>query len=159
VRELLVGSTLVTSFLGGVVALLAPCCASVMLPAYFATSLRHRFGLVAMTLVFGAGVATVILPIVLGASALSVLLAAGQRQRSQHRRGRAVAGARGRVVAWSSGRRGTMGAAQPFPTDPVAQQAADGLVRYVGVGEHVEQAVQQLLASWWRARLSATASA
>jgi cytochrome c biogenesis protein CcdA len=84
VGELLFSTTLLASFLGGVVALLAPCCVSVMLPAYLATGFRHRGGavggtaggVVAATLVFGAGVATVILPIGLGASALSALLVA-----------------------------------------------------------------------------------
>lgn len=72
--ELLLGTTLLASFLGGVVALLAPCCISVMLPAYLATGFRHRGGVVPATLVFGAGVGTVILPIGLGATALSSLL-------------------------------------------------------------------------------------
>src|SRR5260370_42218583 len=75
--ELLVGTTLLASFLGGVVALLAPCCVSVMLPAYLATGFRHRGGGVPATLVFGAGVATLILPIGLGATALSRLLFGG----------------------------------------------------------------------------------
>lgn len=75
--ELLVGTTLLASFLGGVVALLAPCCVSVMLPAYLATGFRHRGGVAAATLVFGAGVATLILPIGLGATALSRLLFGG----------------------------------------------------------------------------------
>ncbi|MGH3882417.1 MAG: cytochrome c biogenesis CcdA family protein [Pseudonocardiaceae bacterium] len=72
--ELLFSTTLLASFLGGVVALLAPCCVSVMLPAYLATGFRHRGGVVPATLVFGAGVGTVILPIGLGATALSSLL-------------------------------------------------------------------------------------
>ncbi len=72
--ELLLGTTLLASFLGGLVALLAPCCISVMLPAYFATGFRHHGGVVPATLVFGGGVATVILPIGLGATALSRLL-------------------------------------------------------------------------------------
>lgn len=71
--ELLVGTTLLVSFLGGMVALLAPCCVSVMLPAYLATGFRHRGGVLAATLVFAAGVGTVILPIGLGAAALSRL--------------------------------------------------------------------------------------
>jgi len=71
--QLLVGTTLLVSFLGGVVALLAPCCVSVMLPAYLATGFRHRGGVLAASLVFGAGVGTVILPIGLGAAALSRL--------------------------------------------------------------------------------------
>jgi cytochrome c-type biogenesis protein len=71
--ELLVGTTLLVSFLGGMVALLAPCCVSVMLPAYLATGFRDRGGVSAATLVFAAGVGTVILPIGLGAAALSRL--------------------------------------------------------------------------------------
>ncbi len=73
-RDLLVGSTLLASFLGGVVALFAPCCISVMLPAYFATSFRRRRALVSMTFVFATGVAAVILPIAFGASGLSRLV-------------------------------------------------------------------------------------
>ncbi|MET9833559.1 cytochrome c biogenesis CcdA family protein [Streptomyces sp. NPDC006385] len=69
--ELLFGTTLLASFLGGMVALLAPCCISVMLPAYFATGFRSRGRVVAGTLAFGAGVATIIVPIGLGATALS----------------------------------------------------------------------------------------
>jgi cytochrome c-type biogenesis protein len=68
---LLNSSILLTSMLAGVVALLAPCCASVMLPAYFASGLRRRRRIASMTLLFAAGVGTVILPIALGASALS----------------------------------------------------------------------------------------
>jgi len=63
-----------TSFIAGIVALLAPCCVSVMLPAYFASGLRRRRQIVGMTFVFAAGVSTVILPIALGASAVSGLL-------------------------------------------------------------------------------------
>ncbi|MFZ5849923.1 MAG: cytochrome c biogenesis protein CcdA, partial [Actinomycetota bacterium] len=74
-REFLLSTTVLASFLGGVVALLAPCCVSVMLPAYFASTFQRRSRIVGMTLVFAAGVGTVILPIALGASALSGLIA------------------------------------------------------------------------------------
>lgn len=70
-RDLLLSTSVLASFLAGVVALLAPCCVSVMLPAYFASTFRHRRQIVGMTLVFAGGVATVILPVALGASALS----------------------------------------------------------------------------------------
>src|SRR6266498_2173837 len=79
VGQLLLGTTLLTAFLGGVVALLAPCCVSVMMPAYFATGFGRRSGIVAGTLVFAAGVATLIVPIGLGASALSAALPAHHR--------------------------------------------------------------------------------
>lgn len=75
VHGILEGSTLAASFLGGMVALFAPCCISVMLPAYFASSFRRRRALVAMTFVFAAGVASVILPIAFGATGVSRLIA------------------------------------------------------------------------------------
>ncbi len=56
------------------IALFAPCCISVMLPAYFASSFQNRRLLVAMTFLFAGGVATVILPIALGASIVRQLL-------------------------------------------------------------------------------------
>lgn len=77
--QLLVSGTVVAAFLGGVVALLAPCCISVMLPAYFATSFHRRSQLAAMTLVFAAGIGTIILPLGLGASAISRLLVGQHR--------------------------------------------------------------------------------
>src|SRR5260370_15657188 len=70
-HQVLFGSALLISFLGGVVALLAPCCVSVMLPAFFATGFSRRSGIAAATGAFAAGVATLIVPIGLGASALS----------------------------------------------------------------------------------------
>lgn len=73
-REILVGTSVLAAFIGGGVALFAPCCISVMLPAYFATSFRRRRALVSMTFVFGLGVAAVILPIAFGVSALTRLV-------------------------------------------------------------------------------------
>lgn len=72
-RELLLSTTVLASFLGGVVALFAPCCVSVMLPAYLASAFRRRSRILGMTLVFAAGVGAVILPVALGATALSRL--------------------------------------------------------------------------------------
>jgi cytochrome c biogenesis protein CcdA len=75
-HQVLLGTTLLVSFLGGVVALLAPCCVSVMLPAYFATGFGRRTGITAATAAFAAGVATLIVPIGLGASAVAAALPA-----------------------------------------------------------------------------------
>ncbi|MCU6481803.1 cytochrome c biogenesis CcdA family protein [Arthrobacter sp. A2-55] len=75
--QILFGGTLLAAFLGGLVALLAPCCVSVMLPAYLAAGFRRRTGILAATLVFALGVATIIVPIGLGATAL-VGLVSGQ---------------------------------------------------------------------------------
>ena len=68
------GGSVLAAIIAGAIALFAPCCISVMLPAYFASSFQNRRLLVAMTFLFAAGVATVILPIALGASVLRQLL-------------------------------------------------------------------------------------
>lgn len=70
-HSILFGTSVIAAFLAGVVALFAPCCVSVMLPAYLATGAHRRRGLVAMTFVFAAGVGAVILPIAFGAAVLS----------------------------------------------------------------------------------------
>jgi hypothetical protein len=49
VGQVLFGPVLLTSLLAGVVALLAPCCVSVMLPAYLATVFHRRAGVLAAT--------------------------------------------------------------------------------------------------------------
>jgi len=71
------GGSLVAATVAGMIALFAPCCISVMLPAYFASSFQNRRRLVAMTFIFAAGIGTVVLPIALGASALLRLINAG----------------------------------------------------------------------------------
>ncbi|MDP9301962.1 MAG: cytochrome c biogenesis protein CcdA [Actinomycetota bacterium] len=70
------GGSVVAAVVAGAVALFAPCCVSVMLPAYLASSFQNRRVLVAMTFVFAAGVATVILPIALGAQIMRRLFTA-----------------------------------------------------------------------------------
>jgi cytochrome c-type biogenesis protein len=71
------GGSVVAAVLAGAIALFAPCCVSVMLPAYFATAFQNRRRLVAMTFLFAAGVATIILPIALGAAAVQRLITSG----------------------------------------------------------------------------------
>ena len=72
-NELLVGSSILSGFVGGVLALLAPCCVTVLLPAYFAAAFTTIRALVRMTFLFAAGIAVVILPIALGLAALGQL--------------------------------------------------------------------------------------
>jgi len=69
----LVGSSILGGFVGGVLALLAPCCITVLLPAYFAATFRNIGTLLRMTFLFGTGIAVVILPIALGLAALGQL--------------------------------------------------------------------------------------
>lgn len=72
----LIGGAVLASFLAGMVALFAPCCISVMLPAYFASSFATKRALVAMTFVFAAGLGAIILPIALGAAAIGSFIGA-----------------------------------------------------------------------------------
>jgi cytochrome c-type biogenesis protein len=67
------GGSVLAAVVAGSIALFAPCCISVMLPAYFASSFQNRQILVAMTFLFAAGVATVILPLAMGAAVLRQL--------------------------------------------------------------------------------------
>ncbi len=68
------GGSVLAAVIAGAIARFAPCCISVMLPAYFASSFQNRRLLVAMTFLFAAEIATVILPIAMGASVLRQLL-------------------------------------------------------------------------------------
>lgn len=68
------GGSVVAAMVAGMVSLFAPCCISVMLPAYFSSAFQNRRILVAMTFLFAAGVATVILPLAVGAVFLQRLL-------------------------------------------------------------------------------------
>lgn len=64
---LFANASLVVAFIGGMVMLFAPCCITVMFPAYFGSAFHTKSRVLLMTLVFAAGVATIMLPIVLGA--------------------------------------------------------------------------------------------
>jgi cytochrome c biogenesis protein CcdA len=73
------GGSAVAAVVAGMIALFAPCCISVMLPAYFASSFHNRNVLIAMTFVFAAGIATVILPLTMGASVLRQIFIEGHK--------------------------------------------------------------------------------
>ena len=72
-NPLLAGTSILGGFVGGMIALLAPCCVTVLLPAYFAAAFTGVRTLVRMTFLFAAGIAIVILPIALGLAALGQL--------------------------------------------------------------------------------------
>ena len=66
------GGSLLAAFVAGAVALFAPCCIVFMFPAYLAAAVRNRrWRLVPLTLVFGAGIALVLVPITLGVGLLT----------------------------------------------------------------------------------------
>src|SRR3989344_5245346 len=69
--ETLVGTSLIAAFVAGGAALFAPCCITVLLPSYLGNIFREKYKIFFMTFVFFLGVATVFLPIGLGASFLA----------------------------------------------------------------------------------------
>jgi len=74
-------SSLAAAFLGGVLALFAPCCVVSLLPTFVGAALeRGRIRLPLTAAIFAAGIATVMLPIVLGIGLLGQLLAAHHRE-------------------------------------------------------------------------------
>lgn len=74
--SLLLGSSVLGGFIGGFVALLAPCCVTVLLPSYFAATFTSLGSLLRMTFLFAAGIAVVIVPIAFGLAALGALFSA-----------------------------------------------------------------------------------
>ena len=70
--DLLMAGSLAAAFAAGMVAFFAPCCAGVMMPAYLAAiGGGRRLRVARLTAVYVAGVATVVLPITLGAAVLA----------------------------------------------------------------------------------------
>jgi cytochrome c biogenesis protein CcdA len=67
VEGIFLGGSLLAAFLAGGVALFAPCCIVFMFPTYLAAAVRNRrWRLVPLTLIFAAGLATVLVPVTLG---------------------------------------------------------------------------------------------
>jgi cytochrome c-type biogenesis protein len=72
VTDVLLAGSVAAAFAAGMVAFFAPCCAGVMMPAYLAAiGGGHRFRIARLTAVYVAGVSLVVLPVTLGAAALS----------------------------------------------------------------------------------------
>ena len=73
--DVLLAGSLAAAFAAGLVAFFAPCCAGVMLPTYLAAvSGGSRLRVARLSALYVAGVAVVVLPITLGASALASLV-------------------------------------------------------------------------------------
>lgn len=66
--------SLTAAFLAGIVALFAPCCISYLLPAYFGSVFKERKRILWMTMVYSLGIATIMLPVVIGVKLVSMLL-------------------------------------------------------------------------------------
>ena len=73
--DIIFSASIIASFFAGMVALFAPCCITVLLPAYLASAFREKKHILKMTLVFFAGIATILIPIGLGAAWLAQVFA------------------------------------------------------------------------------------
>jgi len=72
--QILFQTSLLASFIAGMVALFAPCCISFLLPAYLGSVFKEREKVLLATLVFGLGIFVVLMPAVLGISFVSYFL-------------------------------------------------------------------------------------
>lgn len=70
-NTLFASASLIVAFFGGMIMLFAPCCITLMLPAYLGSVFKAKSKVMLMTLIFAAGVASIMLPIVLGARFLA----------------------------------------------------------------------------------------
>ncbi|MBI2617772.1 hypothetical protein HYW55_06575 [Candidatus Gottesmanbacteria bacterium] len=64
--NLFFGVSLTASFLGGMVALFAPCCITFLFPSYLGTIFKERSRVVLLTLVFALGLGSILVPVALG---------------------------------------------------------------------------------------------
>src|SRR3989338_4564052 len=72
--ELLITASIATAFVAGIAALFAPCCITVLLPAYLGSIFRQKRTVFLMTFVFFLGLLSVFLPLGLGVAAFSRIL-------------------------------------------------------------------------------------
>src|SRR3990170_1984364 len=70
-ETILFNTSVIAAFLGGMLALIAPCCITFMLPSYFAYAFKSKVDILKVTTIFAAGVAVVIVPIGIGVAALA----------------------------------------------------------------------------------------
>src|SRR3989304_7712758 len=64
--NLFFGVSLTASFLGGMVALFAPCCITFLFPSYLGTIFKEKGRVVFLTLIFALGLGSILVPVALG---------------------------------------------------------------------------------------------
>lgn len=69
--DIIFSASIIAAFFAGMVALFAPCCITVLLPAYLASAFKERKHILKMTFIFFAGIAVILVPIGLGAAGLA----------------------------------------------------------------------------------------
>lgn len=65
--NLFFGVSLTASFLGGMVALFAPCCITFLFPSYLGTIFKDKSRVILLTLIFALGLGSILVPVALGA--------------------------------------------------------------------------------------------
>jgi len=71
--DIIFSASIIAAFFAGAVALFAPCCITVLLPAYLASAFREKKNILKMTFIFFLGISVVLIPIGLGAASLAQL--------------------------------------------------------------------------------------
>lgn len=64
--SLISGISITAAFMGGMVALFAPCCITFLFPAYLGTIFKEKGKIVFLTLIFGLGLASILVPVAFG---------------------------------------------------------------------------------------------
>lgn len=113
--------SLLAAFIAGMVALFAPCCITFLLPAYFANVFKEKKRVVLMTFIYSLGIFTIMLPVVLGAKALSQLFF------SLHDKTYIIGGLFLMFVGFGS----LLGLKLPMPRFNLTKQADDPLSTYL----------------------------
>lgn len=65
-NNLFFGVSLTASFVGGMLALFAPCCITFLFPSYLGTIFKEKKRVVFLTMVFALGIASILVPVALG---------------------------------------------------------------------------------------------
>lgn len=71
--DIIFSASIIAAFFAGVVALFAPCCITVLLPAYLGSAFREKKEILKMTFIFFSGISVILIPIGLGAASLASL--------------------------------------------------------------------------------------
>ena len=64
--NLFFGVSLTASFLGGMVALFAPCCITFLFPSYLGTIFKEKRRIVLLTLIYALGLGSILVPVAMG---------------------------------------------------------------------------------------------
>lgn len=65
-QNLFLGVSLTASFVGGMLALFAPCCITFLFPSYLGTIFKEKKRVVFLTMIFALGIASILVPVALG---------------------------------------------------------------------------------------------